>query len=545
MPQRLASCALPVVDRVRELLGDAGVAVTLVGAQGRVLEVVGPNDWFRRRLDHLGLSLGARWSEEEAGTNAFGLALLTREPWAVGKGEHFLEKLAELSCGAAPIVHPFTQRTQGAVGLTALDGRDAQTLAATAALAAEAVQHAMEARSSAHERGLLTHYLRNARSTTAPVLAFSSRIELANGAAARMLGAGDRAVLRRQAEAELAERSSGTIDLALADGDSFNAVVHRVDEADLKQGVVVRAAPTGANRWRPTDGDHHAERSGLEASFVGHSKAVTHVRALAGRVTVDLPVVCFSGEAGTGRLLLARLIAARVRPSAPVVVFDADRSAPFAHHEVAERVTEELRTTPNTVILRHVERLPGAVLAALVGQAADIGELRLLLTRTEAPGSGPSDVFVAGTAGLELRIPPLRERPEDVLDLVPHLVHRVRSTMRVAPALPETLVRHDWPGNVTELEGLLRTVAQRSVKAEMSLIDLPSSYLNSGRTLGRMEHIERLAIIRALQENAGNKSRAAESLGIGRATLYRKLRTYRIDLTSQILVTAAGRPDGR
>ncbi|WP_461097363.1 helix-turn-helix domain-containing protein [Streptomyces bullii] len=92
------------------------------------------------------------------------------------------------------------------------------------------------------------------------------------------------------------------------------------------------------------------------------------------------------------------------------------------------------------------------------------------------------------------------------------------------------LERHPWPGNVSELAHLVRSLAERRrVTGPVRRAELPDPVREgpAPRPLSPMEHAERTAILEALRRPGGNKARTAAALGIGRATLYRKLRSYR------------------
>jgi transcriptional regulator of acetoin/glycerol metabolism len=129
-------------------------------------------------------------------------------------------------------------------------------------------------------------------------------------------------------------------------------------------------------------------------------------------------------------------------------------------------------------------------------------------------------------------LPALRERPEDVRELLPVLAPRpvpgqppLAWTLDALRALEE----HPWPGNVTELAHVVRALAEhRRVTGPVRRAELPDPVREgpAARRLSPMEHAERAAILAALRRNGGNKARAAAALGIGRATLYRKLRGY-------------------
>jgi transcriptional regulator of acetoin/glycerol metabolism len=99
----------------------------------------------------------------------------------------------------------------------------------------------------------------------------------------------------------------------------------------------------------------------------------------------------------------------------------------------------------------------------------------------------------------------------------------------MGPDAMQTLLRVAWPGNVAELEHALRSALARRHTGQITVADLPEScHVTSRRVLSEWECLERDAIVRALKESGGDKIKAAVRLGISRATIYRKIRTFGI-----------------
>jgi transcriptional regulator with PAS, ATPase and Fis domain len=141
-----------------------------------------------------------------------------------------------------------------------------------------------------------------------------------------------------------------------------------------------------------------------------------------------------------------------------------------------------------------------------------------------------------------LRLPPLRDRKDDIPLLVDHFMKRFgressRTNLKLRPEVMDALVNYHWPGNVRELENEIRmlitfaddpiTLDRVSERIRRSMA-MPSEEVAREGLTGRVEALERGEIRRALSEAAGNKSRAAESLGISRFALQRKMEKYRI-----------------
>jgi DNA-binding NtrC family response regulator len=134
-----------------------------------------------------------------------------------------------------------------------------------------------------------------------------------------------------------------------------------------------------------------------------------------------------------------------------------------------------------------------------------------------------------------IQIPPLRERREDIQLLAEHFAakHGRAEGAAVSPAARDLLVAHDWPGNVRELENVVARALALNPSGVILPEDLPE-HLRGARPAAEQEgvavhdrptlaELERRYAAQVLQETGGNKTRAAEILGIDRKTLYRLL----------------------
>ncbi|HXT52619.1 MAG TPA: sigma-54 dependent transcriptional regulator, partial [Thermoanaerobaculia bacterium] len=139
---------------------------------------------------------------------------------------------------------------------------------------------------------------------------------------------------------------------------------------------------------------------------------------------------------------------------------------------------------------------------------------------------------------VELHVPPLRERRDDVLPLARVLLADATLRMKrkiagLAPAAADQLLRYEWPGNVRELENAMERAVALARGSRVDLEDLPEEIrqafptpvASSGR-VRPLEEVEKEYILAALELNAGNQTRTAEQLRIGSATLYRRLKSY-------------------
>jgi transcriptional regulator of acetoin/glycerol metabolism len=130
-----------------------------------------------------------------------------------------------------------------------------------------------------------------------------------------------------------------------------------------------------------------------------------------------------------------------------------------------------------------------------------------------------------------VELPPLRHHIEDLQELVPFFLTRLSQHGRVtcSPEAMKLLLRHPWPGNVEQLWRVLRQVVQRCRAGAIKPRDLPPEcWTVSRRLLNPLQSMERDAIVASLLDHEGNKVKAAEALGMSRATIYRKIHEYGI-----------------
>ena len=166
---------------------------------------------------------------------------------------------------------------------------------------------------------------------------------------------------------------------------------------------------------------------------------------------------------------------------------------------------------------------------------------------------------------ITLRIPALRERVEDIPELIRHFLVRYGNHYSLTPEASRLLMAYDWPGNVRELENCVQHMVAVNSGPLLHLHDLPSTVMNRAQIpdspLARMvaavgnsvapqtsyaktngaddddsrpilplPELERLEILRALRHTRGDRTAAALLLGIGRTTLYRKLKEYGVEV---------------
>jgi PAS domain S-box-containing protein len=138
----------------------------------------------------------------------------------------------------------------------------------------------------------------------------------------------------------------------------------------------------------------------------------------------------------------------------------------------------------------------------------------------------------------QLRVPPLRERPEDIVALAEHFLSLKAPGKHFAPDAISALLAHSWPGNIRELRNLIAKVAMESAGSQVDVAKIGAVLSGESATLrqtasmpvGNLESMEEQMIIKALERTGGQRTLAAEQLGISRRTLSRKLKEYKINV---------------
>jgi PAS domain S-box-containing protein len=136
----------------------------------------------------------------------------------------------------------------------------------------------------------------------------------------------------------------------------------------------------------------------------------------------------------------------------------------------------------------------------------------------------------------QLRVPPLRERPEDIVALAEHFLRLKAPDKAFAPEVSSVLLSHPWPGNIRELRNLVAKVSMDTADSEIHAAKVTAELHGesvivrhpAAIPVGNLDSMEEQMILRALERTGGHRAMAAEQLGISRRTLSRKLKEYNI-----------------
>jgi DNA-binding NtrC family response regulator len=318
-----------------------------------------------------------------------------------------------------------------------------------------------------------------------------------------------------------------------------------------------------------------AIRPELTAGIIAESTAMRTILSEANRVAASDASVLITGESGVGKEVLAAFLhRAGPRAKKPLVVLNCAAmpanligSELFGHEKgaftgaVAGRRGRFREADGGTLFLDEIGDMPLELQPALLraldsGMIAPLGndreirvDVRLIaatnkvLSREVEAKRFREDLFYRLNV-FTFEIPPLRERPEDILALANRfLAHGSGTARRLSPAAATILERHSWPGNVRELANAMERASILATTPVILPEHLPQSILRATENssvpkqnflpsgIKSIDELEQNAIRDALEKTGGNRTRAAELLGISRRTLLYKLKKNKNEAT--------------
>ena len=524
--------AVPVLRNLHEHLDGQPISIILTDAAGVVLSRLTADHDLERELDAVQLAPGFSYAEEKVGTNGIGTALEGGQPAHVFGHEHYAEDLEVFGCAGVPIHDPLSGKTIGAVDLTCWRKDADALLVALAKTTADQITTALIADSTAREFRLMQEYLRACRHSSGIVLALSADVVMMNDSARQVLDHADQAAVLGHAAEALASGSPTAMTVTLPTG--TRARVHcrpLSPDGSLADGVVhVKLIEHAAARTAAETGPKKPMfLPGLVGSAPLWLRGCTQVEA----VYNSGEWLALEGEPGVGKLAVVRAVHQRQDPAGRISVQDA---ADAARPDWLAAVRRDLLESHGTLVLRHIDKLGArqlnAVSSALKEARAAERQHSLRVVVTLSGKRSKDDLTkVLRYFPSSVELPPLRHHIEDLQELVPFFLAKLSQQARLAcsPEAMKLLLRSRWPGNIEQLWEVLRTVAKHRRSGTIQPADLPPEcWTVSRRLLSPLESMERDAIVQGLLAYQGNKVKTAESLGMSRATIYRKIHEYGI-----------------
>jgi DNA-binding NtrC family response regulator len=305
--------------------------------------------------------------------------------------------------------------------------------------------------------------------------------------------------------------------------------------------------------------------------IIGKSKAVRDVLKLVARVADSQATVLIQGESGTGKELIARLIHdLSSRRDKPFIAVDCgvfpehllqselfghvkgaftgavkDKKGLFIAADKGTLFLDEIGTISSAMqlnllrVLQEKEVRPVGGIASIEGDVRVVAATNIDLEEAMHEGRFRRDLYYR-LAVVTVDLPPLRERRSDITMLAYHFMQKYaaiydKKLSDITPDAMQAIMQNPWPGNVRELENVMERAVLLSAGPliDEASLPLPVRQMMSYKTkqlapfktvikaAGR--EAERKAILKALEETSGNKTRAARILGISRSSLYNKI----------------------
>ncbi|ERI08975.1 Sigma-54 interaction domain protein [Aneurinibacillus aneurinilyticus ATCC 12856] len=546
----LLDVALPYVDKLYASIRGSGSIVLLIDPDGYVLALYG-DDEARHFAKTINFVEGVKWTEEEVGTNAIGTALRTGEAIALTGTEHFSIVSHNWTCSAAPIYDEKGRM----LGVLDISGPAAKAHPHTlGAVVSTAYVIEQEWRMREQQNRLeLMQFAYDSLSLSQLVLICDRNDIIV--AASPQIRRRDAFCTGKEA-ADLLKENDYTertrIPIYSMYGNRLLGFCLSLSEAPRKP--VFACEKTSSLQFAGVAGKSRRFQLMLqEAEQVAKTESNVHI----------------AGESGTGKEVIARALhESSLRHAGPFVAVNCGAIAPdlmeselFGYVDGAftgarrnGRKGRLEQANGGTLFLDEIGEIPPAMQVAL---------LRVLQEREVVPvGSDKAvslDIRVITATHRDLRqmvrdgvfredlfyrlyvfplyIPPLRERREDIPELIRHFCEKAAWDVEFPSAMIERLASYEWPGNIRQLFNVLERIRIRAgggvpdqthliIPEEIEFAPVINTESSPVVGLTYREEIERQEIMQALHKTGGNVKLAGRLLHIPRSTLYRKLKKY-------------------
>ncbi|AFQ43186.1 sigma-54-dependent Fis family transcriptional regulator [Desulfosporosinus meridiei] len=556
-----------VLPYIFDLLGSTNYTILLGDNDGYIIEAIGDAP-FMTKAQRVNLSPGASWSEEIRGTNAIGTALRDNAPTSVSGWEHFVRDNHFLACWAAPI-----QNAQGKpIGVLDISGEanhDQEKILNIAMMGASMIKKNLQVFELENQ---LKFYQEGAKLASSLLhqgfLAIDNNgiITNINSFGAALLGRRQTDIIGRPA-ADIFSSPKGwmlsghSLDLHLKDRTGKEISSH------LKRVVNDAGEPLGA--VGTLQSNHRAPANTL---WVGRSRASQRILEQASRVAATHSSVLIHGESGTGKEIIAKSIhQLSPRREGPFVALNCASLSPTLIESELFGYVEGAFTgarrggkpgkfelaDKGTIFLDEIGDMPLNVQVALLRvlqekEVSRIGDIKakkinvrvITATHKNLNALVEKELFRLDLyyrlKVVTLELPPLRERSEDIRELVPHFIRKACESFNGQPLgidedVYSYLLAHSWPGNVRELENCIESMVALADSSILTVENLPDELIQKDSksectTETLLYQQTKQTILYALTQTRGKIAPAAKILGIGRNTLYRKIKELDIQV---------------
>lgn len=545
---RLVHYAQPVLEKLIEYTEDVPLSVAVSDNKGRVLSRLDTNSTIGALVDTISLAPGFSYAESEVGTNGVGTVLESGRSVHIVGAAHFHERFQKYSCSGAPIRDPLSGHIEGVLDLTCLVEHSTPLLHSFVRSAASTIETALLNDRELNQRILFNAFSKMEAKSRSPLLVAGKNVLISTSKAQKLLDAAEQRIIVQHALylAERATKATEEIELSpqrivkirttrISSGKSVVGVgVSILDLTTLDVTVRETVAVTVPQFNVVNDSSMCAGRNSVSEPCTELSSVWKSVTSSVRDVVERKESVTLIGERGVGKEKLIRDMVREVHPDVTFIGIEPG----FLANDVKTCASSDGSRTVY-LILRHPERLTAdeillikEVLSELNSQENLVG-VAAIVTEAESSGSKENHFHRSfrGIFGRSIQVPPLRHRTNDLPYLARHTLSEIsgNGVSEISSDALEKLSAYSWPGNITELRNVLLKCLSKKPSGMIEMEDLPTSIcLSSIHASGILEHVEREAIVKSLEENDGNRMRAAKSLGIARSSLYRKMKMYKI-----------------
>lgn len=550
-----------VLPYIFSLLGSTNYTVLLGDNDGYIIKAVGDAP-FMSKAQKVNLSPGASWSEEIRGTNAIGTALLDNAPISVFGWEHFVHDNQFLACWAAPI-----QNREGApIGILDISGEarlDREKILTIVKMGANIIEKNLRLFELEDQ---LKFYQEGAKLASSLLQQGFLAIDH-NGIVTNIntFGAALLGYRREDVIGQLAVDIFSTPKGWMLNGHSLD--LHIRDRAGKEISSHLKRVFNETGQSLGAIGTLQVTQESLcNTLWIGHSQPTQRTLERTSKVATTHSTVLIQGESGTGKEIIARTIhQLSPRREGPFIALNcASLSSTLIESELFGYVEGAFTgarrggkpgkfelADKGTIFLDEIGDMPLDVQAALlrvlqekeITRIGDTKAIKINVRVITATHKDLGDLIKQEKFRLDLfyrlkvitiDLPPLRERSEDIRDLVPHFISKACTSfggplLAIQEEVYAYLQAHTWPGNVRELENCIESMVALADSPILTVADLPDEFKqllskSEPATETLLDQQTKRTILYALTQTKGKIAPAAKLLGIGRNTLYRKIK---------------------
>ena len=581
----LIDAALPFMQNLYKLVESSGFVVVLVDKNGYIIEEIGDIDVLESNRG-LHYAKGVKWAEELVGTSAITLVLLGHGPIQIAGDEHYCRDHHGWACSAAPL----SDGAGNFIGVLNVTGPKDQVhchtlgMVVSAAAAITNILHVQMAQRELEEKARIHSTIVNSVSDGLLMIDAAGIVTHINPVGARILNLNPADAIGKYF-GSLVDFKPKILE-ALETGQGY---IDKEFFIETKRGTLhfVKTAVILRDKFGRVEGVIDIFREikrirnlvnqmvGARAQFsfediIGSSPAILECIKLAKIAANGMANALIQGESGTGKELIAQAIhTSSNRSEGPFVAINCGaiprnlvESELFGYEagaftgaagggrpgkfELAHGGTiflDEIGEMPLDIQVKLLRVLQEKRITRVGGQRYIDIDVRVVaatnrdLAQEVREGNFRHDLYYRLNV-LPIMVPPLRERRGDIIGLVQFLLQKMCRQLGVplknfSPETLAALIEYDWPGNVRELENVIERAVNICTDQEIGLEYLPRTLHEKPAQPALLPEVslremERRLIEEALQKTSGNISNAAKLLGIGRNTLYSKLKEYEI-----------------